>query len=136
VALALLSTAGMKSSVGRGLTFVEGLIVSALIGFVAAIAVPHYLGMRCQGFDSKVVSAVRHAATAQEAYFASNGIYASDPTELGRIATANDVILNVAAGNSGDLRTSFRVDGSHQRAGHRYAWISDPAPGEPHLIAQ
>jgi len=126
----------MTSRTGRGFNFIEMLVVSALIGILAAIAIPHFVGVRGRGFDSMVVSAVRHAATAQEAYFASNGIYATDPSELGRTLPAGAVALVMVAGNSGDLSTSFRVEGSHGSAGHRYSWISDPAPGEPHLISE
>ena len=45
----------------------------------------------------------------------------------------DDVSVTVTAGNSGDLGSSFRVQGTHPSAAHDVEWISDPAPGDPNL---
>jgi Tfp pilus assembly protein PilE len=55
----------------------ELLIVVAIIGVLAAIAVPQYATYRQKGRDSLAQYDLRNAATAEEAYYASNLAYVS-----------------------------------------------------------
>jgi hypothetical protein len=80
-----------------------------------------------------VSSAVRNVATGQEAYFATRQRYASNPAQLDAIVS-DGVVIKITAGNSGDIDSSFRVEGSHPNAAHTFVWVSDPPPGSPHLI--
>lgn len=58
-----------------GFTLIELLVVVAIIGILAAIAIPQFAEYRKRGFDSRSVSDLRNAATAEEAYFADNEAY-------------------------------------------------------------
>jgi Tfp pilus assembly protein PilE len=120
----------------RSFSLLEVLVACIVVGVVAAVAITHYYGWRARTYDSVVMSAVRNAATAQEAFFTRNGIYASDPSELETTLATRSVALTMLAGNSGDLSTSFRIEGRHANAEHHYEWVSDPRPGEPHLTIQ
>ena len=59
----------------KGFTLIELLVVVAIIGILAAIAIPQFAEYRKRGFDSRSVSDLRNAATAEEAYFADNETY-------------------------------------------------------------
>lgn len=60
----------------KGFTLVELMIVVAIIGILAAIAIPQFSAYRERGFISSMESDARNIATAQELYYSDNAEYA------------------------------------------------------------
>jgi len=59
----------------KGFTLIELLIVVAIIGILAAIAIPQFSAYRQKAYNSAAQSDLKNFKTAMEAYYADNQGY-------------------------------------------------------------
>jgi len=101
----------------EGFTLIELMIVIAIIGILAAIAIPQFSAYRTRSYNSAAEADLRNAATAQEAYYVDNQTYKPDPNALlgstyGFYTTAK-VTIGGTAGTSQYTMSAFHGSGNH-----------------------
>ena len=77
-----------------GFSLIELLVVILIIGILAAIALPAFLGQREKGQDASAKSAARNLVSGMESYYATNKTYVGaanddDVKKLGVLGSAN-----------------------------------------------
>ena len=96
----------------KGFTLIELMIVVAIIGILAAIAIPQFAAFRVRGFNSTSQSDLRNLATSEEAYFADKQDYCGSTVVLfntyGFIQSKN-VTTTIPVANI----TSYTIKASH-----------------------
>ena len=67
----------------KGFTLIELMIVVAIIGILAAIAIPNFMTYQCKAKQSEAKSNLGNIRTMQEAYIAEYDRYSSSMTLVG-----------------------------------------------------
>ncbi len=67
----------------KGFTLIELMIVIAIIGILAAIAIPNFLNYQCKARQAEAKTNLGSIRTAEEAYYAEFSTYSITPAKIG-----------------------------------------------------
>ncbi len=123
----------VKRKKSKGFTLIELLVVVAIVGILAAIAIPQFAAYRARGFNARVEADARNAATAQEAYFVDNNAYATACGVLPGFQSSQGVTCTTAQKDCSGQQ-GFTVSTHDARASKPdCTWDSCPAAGASNI---
>jgi len=108
----------LKRRAQKGFTLIELMIVVAIIGILAAMAIPDYLSFTARARQSEAKANLGGIFTAEVSYFTDTGMY-------------SDVFTNIPWGTI-DASARYTYDlGTLPKKGHAVQWVPDPAADAP-----
>jgi prepilin-type N-terminal cleavage/methylation domain-containing protein len=110
-----------------GFTILELLVVVAVIGVIAAIAIPQYASYKSGAADAKAKADLHNMATALEAYYTAGGSYAgADLTALKNFGFRQSPNVDDVIGTANQTAFSLTANA----IGGTGAWSYDSVTGQ------
>lgn len=98
----------MNSKIQQGFTLIELMIVVAIIGILAAIAIPAYQDYTKRARVTEGLSLASAAKTSVTEYYASNNIFPTTNASAGLATTIQGTsVSNVQVGNNGVITVTY-----------------------------
>ena len=110
-----------------GFTVIELLVVVAIVGILAAIAIPAFSAYRADAFNAHSLAGLNSLAKAEEAYFTIHGSYTDAMANLPPYYPPDGVTLAIASAD----KFAFEANARHPQGDRTYRWDSDAGGLQP-----
>lgn len=105
----------MTHGKNKGFTLVELLIALAIIGILAGIAVPMFMGQRTKAMQKEAITNLESLRTLEEQFMAEKGEYAPDDVASGNgtlngIANIQAKLPGFKPGSESNLKFNYFID--------------------------
>jgi type IV pilus assembly protein PilA len=102
----------MMKATQKGFTLIELMIVVAIIGILAAIAIPAYSDYTKRAKVTELVTAASACKASVSEFFQAQGVFPADINEAGCSSTATDKITSITLGaNTGVITVVSAITG-------------------------
>jgi len=108
----------------KGFTLIELMIVVAIIGILAAIAIPNFLNYQCKSKQSEAKQSLGTIAKNQEAFWAENDHYTTSQDSMG-FATKGDARYDIAITTTDSFHWGGTATANGLKGGNNDVWTMD-----------
>ena len=112
-----------------GFTLIELLVVVAIIGILAAIAIPQFATYRKRGYEATLKTDLRNAAGAEEAYFAQHQVYKTGALTTG-VPVGYNQSADISAIQAATGTNTFQLTATHSNCSG-ITWTYSNSSGIP-----
>jgi prepilin-type N-terminal cleavage/methylation domain len=109
------------SKTRKGFTLIELMIVVAIIGILAAIAIPQFNQYRIRGYNASAISGLKNVATSMEAYYGENDKYTNVLSALPGYTVDTNVTIAVTPNATS---TTWAGSAFHTKGDKTWTWDS------------